>query len=121
MIRKFIAYSIVFSIIFGSLGIAVFADAESDAQAELDKIKGQQSALQTELDKGKGPVATVLVQKGTLHVGDSIKVRDLAIASDKDVDLMADLTQFFLKPSNIVFDHRLFLYSLINRLINGFY
>ena len=38
MIRKFIAYSIVFSIIFGSLGIAVFADAESDAQAELDKI-----------------------------------------------------------------------------------
>ncbi len=53
MIRKFIAYSIVFSIIFGSLGIAVFADAESDAQAELDKIKGQQSALQTELDKGK--------------------------------------------------------------------
>ena len=28
---------------------------------------------------------------GNLHVGDSIKVRDLAIASDKDVDLMADL------------------------------
>lgn len=41
-------------------------------------------------------VPAALVEKieldvGNLHVGDSIKVTDLAIASDKDVDLMADL------------------------------
>ncbi|QNM05287.1 translation initiation factor IF-2 [Qiania dongpingensis] len=46
--------------------------------AEVKELKANPSrcarglVIEAELDKGKGPVATILVQKGTLHVGDAI-------------------------------------------------
>ena len=56
-----------------------------------DKVTaGVLQQLMEEIPYKAVPAALVL-DVGNLHVGDSIKVRDLAIASDKDVDLMADL------------------------------
>ncbi|TDD38518.1 translation initiation factor IF-2 [Actinomadura sp. KC06] len=51
--------------------IVLTADAELDLKANPD-MPAQGSAIEAHLDKGRGAVATVLVQRGTLQVGDSI-------------------------------------------------
>ena len=48
--------------------------------AEMGELKANPNrrargiVIEAQLDKGRGPVATVLVQKGTLHVGDNIAI-----------------------------------------------
>lgn len=55
--------------------VILTADAalELTANPEMD---AQGVAIEAHLDRGRGPVATVIVQRGTLHVGDSIVVGD---------------------------------------------
>jgi len=51
--------------------VVLTADAELDLRANPHQ-PAQGVAIEAHLDKGRGPVATVLVQRGTLKVGDSI-------------------------------------------------
>jgi translation initiation factor IF-2 len=51
--------------------VLLTADAGLDLRANPDK-DARGVAIEAKLDKGRGAVATVLIQSGTLHVGDSI-------------------------------------------------
>jgi translation initiation factor IF-2 len=51
--------------------VLLTADASLDLRANPDK-DARGVAIEANLDRGRGPVATVLVQSGSLHIGDSI-------------------------------------------------
>ncbi|MFI5779895.1 translation initiation factor IF-2 [Nocardia sp. NPDC051570] len=55
--------------------IILTADATLDLRANPD-MDAQGVAIEAHLDRGRGPVAAVLVQRGTLRVGDSIVAGD---------------------------------------------
>jgi translation initiation factor IF-2 len=55
--------------------ILLTADAALDLRANPD-MEAQGVAIEAHLDRGRGPVATVLVQRGTLRIGDSVVAGD---------------------------------------------
>ncbi len=55
--------------------VLLTADAALDLRANPD-MEAQGVAIEAHLDRGRGPVATVLVQRGTLRIGDSVVAGD---------------------------------------------
>ena len=51
--------------------ILLVADVELNLKANPNR-RAQGSIIEAHLDKGRGPVATILVRRGTLHVGDAV-------------------------------------------------
>ncbi|WP_327012549.1 translation initiation factor IF-2 [Cryobacterium sp. GrIS_2_6] len=73
--------------------VLLTADAGLDMRANPDK-DARGVAIEARLDKGRGAVATVLIQSGTLHVGDSIVAgtaygRVRAMADENGVAVLA--------------------------------
>jgi translation initiation factor IF-2 len=56
-------------------GILLTADASLDLRANPEQ-DAQGVVIEARLDRGRGPVATLLVQRGTLQVGDSVVASD---------------------------------------------
>lgn len=72
--------------------VLLTADAALDLRANPD-MDAQGVAIEAHLDRGRGPVATVIIQRGTLRVGDSIvagdahgRVRRMVDEYGEDVD-----------------------------------
>ena len=72
--------------------VLLTADAALDLRAN-PRMEAQGVAIEAHLDRGRGPVATVLIQRGTLRVGDSIvagdaygRVRRMVDEHGEDVD-----------------------------------
>ena len=72
--------------------VVLTADAALDLRANPD-MEAQGVAIEAHLDRGRGPVATVLITRGTLKVGDSVvagdaygRVRRMVDEHGEDVD-----------------------------------
>ncbi|HEY0815292.1 MAG TPA: translation initiation factor IF-2, partial [Pseudonocardia sp.] len=75
--------------------ILLTADASLDLRAN-PNMEAQGVAIEAHLDRGRGPVATVLVQRGTLRVGDSIVAGDASGRVRRMLDeLGADVTEAY--------------------------